>query len=374
MELDYTSARKGIKTMLYVQGISPSAIDEKYNLYFDETGNVKKYIIRKNCFNVDADTNFVLGGIESREIITLDELKERLKIQPTTNEIKSKHIYNGAFECCLKSSKLENFIDFIKEKGCHIHFLSLNLTYWSIVDILDSIENIDLFQINYLKAMLYRVIKSDIRSAIDIFNKYSYPDLKNSKDVSDFMNNIKKLCYAYSVQCPKHLKETLALLVENLEKGSLQPEAIFIQNEEKSVLVKNFREFYTQQIYTFINSNITFDKENDIMRYLNNTQFIIDGKILSNYEFVDSKSNVMIQISDIVVGIIAKYLHTIDLTTEQISHYISQFDENQLRRFQKLNNLINYSLEYNPTFVHQITSIELSNLFIKLVKQYGAEH
>lgn len=373
MEFDFTEIREYNKVLLFLQGISPNYIDMKCNLYYDETGNVKKFIIRENCFNVDADTHFVLGGIEGHSTISFEDLKNRLDMQTTVNEVKSKHIYNGAFESCLKSSKLEKFLDLIIERRWHIHFQSLNLVYWSVVDILDSIKDIDISKIYHLKAVLYQVIKSNTRNAIDIFNRYTYPDLKSGKDVSNFMNSIRELCLAYIDKCSEYHKELLDLLIKILEKGRLQSEAIFIQNEDKSVLIKDFSEFYAYEIYTFINSNIVLDNEADIVNYLNENKFVIEGRNLTNYKFVDSKSDTMIQISDVIVGLIAKYLHAIDRNSNQIIDYISQFDDEQLRRFRKLNKIIKYSLKYNPAFIHQTTSIELHNLFISLVELYRIE-
>lgn len=372
--MDYTEIRKYSKILLHSQGIDPSVIDIKYNLYYDETGNVKKFLIREDCFNVDANTHFVLGGIEGDNSISFEELKERLNIQKSvTEEIKSKHIYNGALECCLKSVKLEAFFDLIIEKGWHIHFQSLNLVYWSVVDILDSIKGISAYLpiINVLKAMLYRVVKSDIKQIIELFNKYTYPDLKNSEDVYGFMSDMKSLCTLYMKNCPDNQKGILILLIYLLDKGCSQSKAIFIQDEEESVLVKEFTHFYKAKIYTFINSNIVLDNEADVINALNDETFVVDGKTLSNYKFVDSKSEIMIQLSDIAVGIVAKYLHAIDYNIDLMDSYIKQFDKDQLRRFCKLNKIIKKSLDYNPVFIHQITSLELHQLLVRLTEQYG---
>lgn len=373
-QMDYTEIRKYSKILLHSQGIDPSVIDIKYNLYYDETGNVKKFLIREDCFNVDANTHFVLGGIEGDNSISFEELKERLNIQKSvTEEIKSKHIYNGALECCLKSVKLEAFFDLIIEKGWHIHFQSLNLVYWSVVDILDSIKGISAYLpiINVLKAMLYRVVKSDIKQIIELFNKYTYPDLKNSEDVYGFMSDMKSLCTLYMKNCPDNQKGILILLIYLLDKGCSQSKAIFIQDEEESVLVKEFTHFYKAKIYTFINSNIVLDNEADVINALNDETFVVDGKTLSNYKFVDSKSEIMIQLSDIAVGIVAKYLHAIDYNIDLMDSYIKQFDKDQLRRFCKLNKIIKKSLDYNPVFIHQITSLELHQLLVRLTEQYG---
>lgn len=73
--------------------------------------------------------------------------------------------FYGVFADCLKSERLERFLDLLIENDWHIHFNSLNVLYWSIVDILDSIDgfasqiptNIYMF-----KALFYRVMKSNL--------------------------------------------------------------------------------------------------------------------------------------------------------------------------------------------------------------------
>ena len=59
--MDYTEIRNINKTILCVQNIDPSLIDISSTLYYDETGNIKKFVVREDSFNVDADTHFVLG-------------------------------------------------------------------------------------------------------------------------------------------------------------------------------------------------------------------------------------------------------------------------------------------------------------------------
>ena len=65
---DFTVIRNANKLMLFFQGIDQSSFDVATNLYYDETGNIKKFIIREESFNVDADTHFVLGGMKVKVV------------------------------------------------------------------------------------------------------------------------------------------------------------------------------------------------------------------------------------------------------------------------------------------------------------------
>ncbi len=370
---NYTDIRNAHKEILKSQGISPSSIDVFSNLYYDETGNIKKFVVREESFNVDANTHFVLGGIEGDGSIKFEDLKNYLGVQPSvTKEIKSKHVYTGTFEWCLKSKTLERFLDLIIERNWHIHFHSLNLLYWSIVDILDSIENITSYgsSINELKSMLYRVAKHNAKATARLFYDYQYPNLKTADEVKAFFQGVYELCKKYEEHCPQNLQLLLKILLKIITEGSKQDEAIFIQDETDHLLIKELTNFYEFEIYTYINSNLIFDNEADIIKDIKNCEYIVDNNVLSRYYFVDSKSDCMIQLSDIFVGIMAKYLHAIDVNLDNLNSYIKDFDGSQLRRFRMLNRIIKSSLEYNPPFIHQTTSIELHSALIKLINEY----
>lgn len=370
---DFSVIRNANKLMLLFQGIDQSSFDVATNLYYDETGNIKKFIIREESFNVDADTHFVLGGIEGKGSIDFDNLKRRLQVQKSvTEEIKSKHIYYGSFENCLKSDKLELFLDLILDKGWHVHFQSLNILYWSIVDILDSIENIKLYMpfIHELKGILYRVAKYDIKATAKLFHDYKYPDLKTPDSVKGFFQEILGLCKKYSIVCPLQQQQLLVLLQTMLTEGIKQDSATFIQEETELLLIKELTCFYEAEIYTYINSNLFFDNESDIIKAIDDCEYVVDGNVLNKYHFMDSKSDCMIQLSDIFVGIMAKYLHAIDVHIDNLNYYVDNFDDIQHRRFCKLNSVIKSSLDYNQTFIHQTTSIELHTALNKLVEEH----
>lgn len=359
--------------MLQAQGIAPSCLDVLSNLYYDETGNIKKFVVRKESFNVDANTHFVLGGIEGEGSIEFDDLKQCLRVQKSIKEeIKAKHIYTGTFEWCLKSERLELFLDLIIEKGWHIHFLSLNVLYWSIVDILDSIEDVNKYIpfIFDLKAILYRVAKYDIKATAKLFHDYKYPDLKTPDDVKNFMLELRELSIKYEEVCSKQQQLLLGTLQSLLSKGCKQDAAVFIQNETEHLLIKEMTNFYEMEIYKYVNSNLIFDNESDIVKAMADCEYVIDGKVMSKYYFVDSKSDCMIQLSDIFVGIMARYLQAIDVNIDNLKNYVAEFDDNQHRRFCKLNSLIKSSLDYNQTFIHQTTSIELHSTLNRLVDEY----
>lgn len=372
----YSEIRLNLKALLRCQNISPEMIDRKYHLYFDETNNVKKFRIKDGTgsFNVDSDFIFVLGGIEGEGIVTLDELRTQFKLQANVNEIKSNHIYNGKLEDCLKSKKLDSFLNLLAEKGWHIHFSSLNLLYWSIVDILDSIDACVSDQecgITYLKAMLYRVAKSAKERLVKIMYNYKYPDIKDMKSLHSFFEELINMCSDYNAHSDSAMSKIKEHLISCLSLGLKQTSALFIQNEQELMLLKSFHDIYLAEIYTWVNSTLVFDKEDDIIKTLEGEKVEVDGQKVENYSFTDSKSNTMIQLSDVAVGIVSRYLQFIDVHAEKIEMEIARFSEEQMSVFKKLNSVLKRSRDHNPVFFRQTNSIEYHGLLNQLIDKYG---
>ena len=257
--IDYTDIRKAMKMSVRAKDISSSVIDMYLMLYYDETNNIKKFKLNeeKHKFNVPADTIFVLGGIEGEGTVNIEDLKSLFNLQDSVQEVKSHHIYNGVFADCLKSERLERFLDLLIENDWHIHFNSLNVLYWSIVDILDSIDgfasqipaNIYMF-----KALFYRVMKSNLSSFFDLVLKYRYPNI-DSQDITAFMKDLIFMCKSYNFSSG----DAESGLIEWLEMGSRQKELVFVQDEEELVMLTELSLLYRSEISTWINSRLIMD-------------------------------------------------------------------------------------------------------------------
>lgn len=375
--MDYTLIREYIKSILASQNINPINIEAKYQLYYDETNNIKKFRINEyGNTNVPSDTIFVLGGIEGSGVISLEELKKIFKLQNNISEVKSHHIYHGSFSDCLKSTKLEAFLDLLIDKGWHMHFQSLNLFYWSIVDILDSINGFSSqgSKIYDLKATLYRIVKCRQDEMVQLMFNYSYPDIKSAESLKQFLQELITLVITTSIEDDvniryhSHFNSLKIELVEWLCQGMNQSEAIFIQQEQELVLLNELAELYRCEIYTWKNSELTIDNESDIISSIEKFNVELNGEMVHNYKFVESTDDTLVQLSDVAVGIISRYLKFVDQEGYNLPIVVkSTFDERQMRIFKKLNQILKASRDFNPVFFHQTTSIEyngLLNIFI----------
>src|SRR5690554_25057 len=134
IEFEISDIRKATKMIAQT-----ADFDSAYRFYYDETNNIKKFYVRENDFNYTFTANFVLGGlVHLGQVPDVQPLIDSFKLQKTTKEVKFKHIASGNFLDCLKSEKLKLFLQFVKDSDLYVHYSSLNILYWSVVDIVDS--------------------------------------------------------------------------------------------------------------------------------------------------------------------------------------------------------------------------------------------
>ena len=92
----------------------------------------------------------------------------------------------GDFLSVLKAEKLEIFLRWIFGQGFSIHYSVLYPLFWSIVDIIDSIlteyGNDNLLMANWqLKNALCTILRDDPVGTVDLFQRYSYPDVGRAR-------------------------------------------------------------------------------------------------------------------------------------------------------------------------------------------------
>lgn len=345
--------------------MAPAAdFDGTYTFYYDETNNIRKFYVGETGFNSLFTNNFILGGlVHEGPTPNIQPLIESFKLQKTVDEIKFKYIAKGGFIDCLKSQKLNLFLKYLTSSNLFIHYSSVNILYWSIVDIVDSaIANSEISQqlglqfANTMKNDLYKLARMDIDSMISLFLKYGYPNVKQS-EIPSFIEEMIDIFSDYIDDMEFHfgLESLRQILKESRKKGSLP----FIMDEEDLVLINDFSHFYLRPIYMFKNSTHIFDNEESISELLSGHTIMNDRNEINNFSFVDSKSNQLTQLSDVLVGLLGKlssYFNTHDRD-------IIQADINSLNLIQGENidlllGLIDRSHDKNIGFLHATDSYE----------------
>ncbi|MDM1039047.1 DUF3800 domain-containing protein [Myroides odoratimimus] len=335
-----------------------------YIFYYDETNNIKTFYVRENDFNYTFTANFVLGGLlHQGEVPDVQQLIDSFKLQKTAKEVKFKHIAFGDFLDCLKSQKLNLFFRFLMDSDLYVHYSSLNILYWSVVDIVDSaIMNSDAaMQLgpgfdNRLKNDLYKLCRLEIDAVIQIFYAFEYPNVKPEK-IGDFIESLSNLFEAYLQLEEFHfgLESLRQILKESKKKGDLA----FVMNEEDHVLLADLTHFYLRPIYTFKNSTHIFDNEDSIREALDEYRILDNGIEFKNYSFVDSQDNQLTQLSDIFIGFVGKYTNYGNThTMKEIKTDIDSFSALQLENMKLFIDIINKSNQKNPAFLHATDSYE----------------
>lgn len=145
----------------------------------------------------------------------------------------------------------------------------------------------------------------------------------------------------------------------------------FIQDEIPHEWVKDYLQFYRQEIITFRHKTLVFDEEKQVQASLSSEKLMYEGNVLCHYSFCDSSINAMIQLSDYIVGILRKYFIFLDRLQQEVDADIDSFDKVQMKNFQLLNKTLNRSLLYNPLFINTIISIHCRKKMELYINKYG---
>ncbi|ASO06892.1 DUF3800 domain-containing protein [Arenibacter algicola] len=335
-----------------------------YTFYYDETNNIKTFYVRENDFNYTFTANFVLGGLLHQGAVPdVQPLIDSFKLQKTAKEVKFKHIAFGDFLDCLKSQKLNLFFRFLKDSNLYVHYSSLNILYWSVVDIVDSaIMNSETAMRlgpgfdSRLKNDLYKLCRLEIDAVIQLFYAFEYPNVKPVK-IGDFIEALSNVFEAYLPLPEFHfgLESLRQILKESKKNGKLA----FVMDEEDYVLLADLTHFYLRPIYSFKNSTHIFDNEDSIREALGGYRMLDNGVEFQNYSFVDSQENQLTQLSDIFIGFMGKYTNYRNTRTmEEIKADIDSFSALQLENLKLFIDIINKSDQKNPAFLHATDSYE----------------
>lgn len=352
-------------------------IDTKYYFYYDETNNIRKFRLNGNGgFNIsieDVLKNFVLGGIvlKNKNLkVDINTLKSDLSLDKNITEIKFKYIARGSFVDCLKSNNLNIFLLWMIKQPVYVHYETLDILYWSLVDIIDSaINNIEteylktaaIQQVNELKAMFLELVKYSLNEVIFKLNSYGYPVIKKESSnefVSFLLSIIKK---GVGNIDDRYLdSESLIPLLEAILQESKNKELSFLESNEdlNYLLIDSFVEFYQHKTWIFVHSVHIFDEENQIKPLLQRNKQYYKKHPIENYSFSDSKSEELIQISDILVGILGKYFEFINqINSLNIETEIQNLTLIQKENLSLLLKLCKNSEKYNKAYIHYIASV-----------------
>jgi hypothetical protein len=337
--------------------------DAVYTIYYDETNNIRRLHVRPDGLNVGHPECFVVCGIAYRgpvRVIDLEGLRSILKLQRTANEIKLKHVAKGDFLSLLNAKKLEGFFQWLLDEGLFVHFSVLDPLYWSIVDVIDSIlgehGERQLFTAHMeLKNDLYAILRHDLGGTVDLFQRYSYPDVGREMRRA-FVAELRSLLEQRADLLPQFNFMMLKGVLQIAERLEALP---FLEDETPNVLIDGFGPFFVQRICLFKNSEHIFDVEEVVETNIAAMKFVDGARKLTNYRFADSKDEPGVQVSDVITGFLGKMFTFLNGTTaSDLTSIRTQLTDQQRRNLGLLETLLDHALEENPAFAHYTLSLE----------------
>ncbi|MCR6850060.1 MULTISPECIES: DUF3800 domain-containing protein [Bacillus] len=370
--MDFLSSKEREEAILAYKSLDPNLdFEVDYNFYYDETNNCRKLSIREGKLNFDKNKDFVLGGVVLEKHNTkdiedsFDFLKKKLKVQSNLKEIKFKNICpkGSDFLKCIHNRKVHDFIEWLLENDIYIHFSMLDHLYYSLVDIIDSL-GVNYWEGNNLKTALYQFVYYNTENFMEILDKYNYPNVGA---------NLSPAFYDVIINCIKPLKpikipgssglQQKINLIEAFRDGR-KKEPIFLINNEDKILIKEYYIMYARSVYMFKNAFHLFDEESSVQNEIKKTGIKLDQVELKNYEFIRSDSNIFIQLSDIIMGIIGKLFEFIKkFPIDNIKNANISFDEHHQKGFNLLKALLHKSYQKNGAFRNMSANQELQYKF-----------
>lgn len=363
---------------IYYQGIGGFRTDEKFRFFYDESNNCRKFWIKpkeeKGKFNTSIYEDFVLAGVvyDGDDFqVNFDHMINLLGLQKNVKEIKFKsHFSEKSFLDCVKKKRLTTLLQWIDENNLFLHYSHVNNLYYALVEIIDSIANpeeiadygFDYFSI---KSTLYKMLKKKENDLQKLMFDYCFPNIKKN-DIKGFCNGLLQL---FKDRYDQNVEEKF--ITGMIGRASVSDSLIFIQDNEDYVMQENYVEFYINPIRTYENSIHIFDEELEIQRELDKYCFTKGGEVLNSFKFVNSKDEVLVQISDVIAGIIGKMFSYINCKElKDIRRDVSELNQVQVANIQLINELRNKADKRNKGFLHSLApqhEINLLNMFFDLV-------
>ncbi|MGY5358968.1 DUF3800 domain-containing protein [Cronobacter dublinensis] len=335
--------------------------DEVYTFYYDETNNIRKLYLKGSGFNVKKADNFILAGILHKGLSTDSDystLFQMLNLQKNIHELKLKHIAKGDFLDMLKSDKLLTILKWLIENKFYIHYFNLNITYWSVIDIIESIIgelHHPFYIINHmsLKSDFYEIANSNSDAFLNALHEFNYPDIPEEKNHEFCLWLIDFTCMHSCI-----LSDFRANVLENLVKESLKIEELpFISGFHGRELIDNFMVFYLRNLYLFKNSIHIFDEEKSIQDEVKNFPLTENGIPIQNHEFVKSHNSEAVQLSDVIAGFLGKYFSYLkDVNDEQLVLDKAGLTSKQYETFSALKHIIDVSNDVSSGFFNVVSS------------------
>lgn len=336
------------------------ATDDVRTFYYDETNNHRLVYLTDDGFNVPDPRPFVLGGVVHagpKRPIDLADLRRTMGIQRGAAELKFDKVVHGDFPTMLGSRRLSHFLQWLVAEEYLIHFIALDPVYYSYVDIIDSMPQIALFDLNgrfILKNDLYRVLRHDPEAIQTILRRHSYPALAEA-DIKGFLDEL----IAMVANADELLPEFNRMMLKGVLQSGRSLPSLLLLDDAPGLIMKDFYVMFTHRLCLFKASRHFLDDEDVVSRILEGYRFVEGGRALDLYEFVDSKLEPGVQLSDVVVGLLGAcvaWLRQVDL--DEVAAARRALNPAQTANRLALAEIVDRSIAVTDAFVQKALSLD----------------
>ena len=331
-----------------------------YTFYCDETNNNLKFKFKdkKGNLNSDIENDFVLGGIAyvgENPPADIDELFEKFSLQANVKDVKLKHLIKkdknkSKFEYILTSKKISLLFDWLLENSVFVQFSSINILYFSLVDIIDSIIGLPKEMLDEMKNVLFECVMADREYFLEYLARYGYPHISEDK-VLPFCEEF--IDWIESIEIDDPMQDFyLEMTRQQMKECKREKQIIYLTNRQKNVLIENYKSVYYTRLVMFKNSMFYFDEISEIQEgFEEQYSMIYQDEECGKYNFLKSDDIRWLQLADIVVGIIGAFLTFANTFEEQdICEKANAFDETSRENLVKFWKIINKAVEENQIF------------------------
>lgn len=349
----------------------------KYVFYYDESNNCRKFWVddSKQQFNTDHTADFVLAGLvrkeEEKVEASLETFRKPLKLQANVEEIKFKKLYaKGDFLQCVNERRLFETLSWIDKSPFYIHYTNVNNLFYTLVEIFDSIvepDEISEFGYDYfkMKSVFYYMFKGKADALQILMFKYKYPNIRR-EDVEAFCNDL-----LFLLGSRREMKEEEKFLAGMLARAAESDELVFLHDNDDYVMQENYAEFYADPIRKYQMSRHIFDEETTVQDIVKK-QIAMGENMADNFKFVKSETDIFVQLSDVVAGILGKLFKYINSTSvNQRRRDVEGLSKLQVENILLIDKLRMEAGRENPGFLCSIgpwDGIGILNRFFEMVK------
>lgn len=342
------------------------ALYKKFTIYCDESNNAVKFRFKDDKGETKTPwyNDFTLAGIVCDDTcnLNIESLFDEFKLQKNVIDAKLKHIaqYNGEspdrFQDILKSESVHILLKTLLETdGLYIHWSTVCLWYFALVDLVDSVLEIPLFS-DEAKNVLYKYALEDA-CFFSILSTYNYPNIK-SEEVKEFCTEL--IHWIESIE-PKNSVEDFLIecIRQGIKSSRRMNNLLYIQDNDTDSLIDSFVANYAMRLAAFPNSRLTFDECGIVQENIEKYVKIYCSEKTPQYNFVKSDSSKWLQLADMISGINGALMAFINVhDMNEINRILTSFNELQTKNLKDFMLLRQKSSRYCIYFDNMSTNYD----------------